>query len=104
MKKKIIFSLILLIFFFACHEKEKSSLSQNIRFIFINSNAIGPYYLAASAFSRLITTNTGYIGVNSSIPLTDNEKIEQLINKKIDIAFLKGPEANLAYHGNPFYW
>ena len=104
MKKKIIFPLIILLFFFACNEKEKTILSQNIKFIFINSNAMGPYYLAASALSKLITVNTDYIGVNSSIPLTDNEKIEQLISKKIDIAFLKGPEANLAYQGDPFYW
>ena len=104
MKKKIIFPLIFLLLFFACHEKEKSTLSHNKGFIFINSNTMGPYYLAASALSRLITINTDYVGVSSNIPLTDNEKIEQLINKKIDIAFLKGPEANLAYHGDPFYW
>ncbi|MCL2704591.1 MAG: TAXI family TRAP transporter solute-binding subunit [Spirochaetaceae bacterium] len=96
--------LVFIFFFFSCNEKEKSSLSYNKSFLFINSHATGPYYLAASALARLITINADYIGVNSSIPLTDNEKIEQLINKKIDIAFLKGPEANLAYHGEPFYW
>jgi len=97
-------ALIFLIFFFACNDKEKSNFPYNKSFLFINSNAIGPYYLAASALAKLITTNTNFIAVNSNISLPDNEKIEKLMNKKIDIAFLKGPEANLAYHGDPVYW
>ena len=97
-------ALIFLLFFFSCYEKQKLSLPHNKGFVFINSNTIGPYYLAASALARLITINTDYIGVNKNTPMIDNEKIKQLINKKLNIAFLKGPEANLAYHGDPFYW
>ncbi len=104
MKKKLIFLLFLLSLIISCNKKETLLLPYNKEFIFINSNSIGPFYLAASAWARLITTNTNYIGVNNTIPSIDNEKIEQLINKKINIAFLKGPEANLAYHGDPFYW
>ncbi|MDX9802032.1 MAG: TAXI family TRAP transporter solute-binding subunit, partial [Spirochaetia bacterium] len=98
----LIISAILL--FASCEEEIKKPSLGRRDFLFIKSHNTGSYYSAGSAWARLITSNTDFIGVNSTSPSTDNEKIEMLSSNKAQAAFLKGPEANIAYHGDPVYW
>ncbi len=106
MRKIRIFTLLVLttLMLISCNAKKSQVSLGNREFFFIKSHNIGPYYSAASAWARLITSNTEYIGVNSTTPVADNEKIKLLVQKKVKAAILKCPEANLAYHGDPFYW
>ena len=97
----IFFVLILLL---SCTVRE-SRLSLGKRgFLFIRSHIAGSHYSAGSAWARLITSNTDFIGVNSTIHASENDKIRLLVDGDIQVAFLKGPEANLAYRGDPVYW
>ncbi len=81
----------------------QKSLGSRIFFI-IKSYNTGSYYFAGSALSRLITADKGFIGVNSTSSIIENEKIRMLIENRAQVAFIKGPEANLAYYGDPVYW
>ena len=82
---------------------QQHSLGSRI-FFFIKSHNTGSYFSAGSAWARLITSNTEYIGVNSTSPSTDNDKIRMIADNKVQAAFINGPEAGMAYHGDPVYW
>ena len=88
----------------SCGGGVEKPLSPGSDFLFIKSDSVGSYGAAASAWSRIIRTHTCFLAVNSTTPTTENEKISQLVAGKIQIAFLKGPEAWLAYNGDPMYW
>ncbi|MCQ2603707.1 MAG: TAXI family TRAP transporter solute-binding subunit [Spirochaetia bacterium] len=63
-----------------------------------------PFYNAGISLAYIINKNTEYIAMNSSYGLSENEKIQSLVDGSASVAFISGPEAYMAYSGHPDYW
>ena len=89
---------------FSCSGRYDRPALGDREFIFIRSHFTGSYYAAGAALARLVTNHTNFIGVNNTIHTLENERIRMLSGGEAQIVFLRGPEANMAYNGDPVYW